>query len=104
MALDKRTETDQRDAVFAVQGVGDFFEHCIEYTAGLLFGEVSLFSDSGGEFWFTHDEASLTVFCCYVRAALLWSSIQGAAGSTLRQTGVRMARDQVTRHPQQALC
>jgi hypothetical protein len=39
MALDKRTETDQRDAVFAVQGVGDFFEHCIEYAAGLLFGE-----------------------------------------------------------------
>ena len=44
MTLNERTEADQRDAVFAVQGIGDFFKNCIEYAAGLLFGEVSLFS------------------------------------------------------------
>ncbi|KOX65532.1 hypothetical protein AA303_08255 [Pseudomonas psychrophila] len=70
MTLNKGTEADQRDAVFAMQGLGDFFKHGIEYAVGLFFGEVGLFSNSGGEIWFTHDEASLTVFCCYVRAAL----------------------------------
>ena len=52
MALQERTETDQRDGVFAMQGAGDFFQYRIQDTVGLFFGEVSLFSDGGGEIWF----------------------------------------------------
>ncbi|MNG21211.1 hypothetical protein D3C84_1055510 [compost metagenome] len=71
VALQEGAETYQRHAVFAVQGAGDFFENGVEDAVGLLFGEICFFSNGCGEFWFTHiSEAPLTVFCCYVRAAL----------------------------------
>ena len=54
MALQEGAETHQRDAVFAVQGAGDFFENGVENAVGLLFGEVCFFSNCSGEFWFTH--------------------------------------------------
>ena len=38
MALDKGAKADQRDAVLAMQGLGDFFQHCIKNAVGLLFG------------------------------------------------------------------
>ncbi|MNC77428.1 hypothetical protein D3C75_1293830 [compost metagenome] len=58
MTLQECTESDQRHAVLAVQSAGDFFEHGVEHAIGLLFGEVGLFSNSCGEFWFAHSEAS----------------------------------------------
>ncbi|MNT76763.1 hypothetical protein D3C72_2158090 [compost metagenome] len=70
MALQEGTEADQRHAVLAMQGASDFFEHGVEHAVSLLFGEIGLFRNGGGEFWFTHSEASLTVFLLLCRAAL----------------------------------
>jgi hypothetical protein len=97
VALQEGAEANQGDAVLAVQGAGDFFENGVKDAVCLFFGEIRFFSDGGCEFCLRMSEASLTVFCCYVRAALLRSSAQGAAGSTLRQTGVRMACPQALR-------
>ncbi|CAN2972845.1 hypothetical protein METHPM2_210050 [Pseudomonas sp. PM2] len=54
VALQESAEADQGDAVFAVQGAGDFFEDGVEDAVGLFFGEIGFFSDGGCEFWFTH--------------------------------------------------
>lgn len=47
MTLQKGAETDQGNAVFPVQRIGDFFENGVEDAIGLFFGEVRLFSDGG---------------------------------------------------------
>ncbi|CAI8784381.1 hypothetical protein EMIT0P44_10170 [Pseudomonas sp. IT-P44] len=54
VALQEGAEADQRHAVLAVQGAGDFFENGVENAVGLFFGEICFFRDGGGEFWFTH--------------------------------------------------
>ena len=53
MALQEGAEADQRHAVLAVQGAGDFFEDGVEDAVGLFFSEIGFFSDGGCEFWFT---------------------------------------------------
>ena len=54
VALQEGAETNQGDAVLAVQGAGDFLEYGVEDAVGLFFGEIRFFSDGGCEFWFTH--------------------------------------------------
>ncbi|KTC42042.1 hypothetical protein AO260_16245 [Pseudomonas sp. ABAC21] len=54
VALQEGAEANQGDAVFTVQGAGDFFEDGVEHAVGLFFGEIRFFSDGGCEFWFTH--------------------------------------------------
>ncbi|MNI99255.1 hypothetical protein D3C73_1582800 [compost metagenome] len=54
VALQEGAEADQRYAVLAMQGAGDFFENGVKNATGLFFGEICFLRDGCGEFWFTH--------------------------------------------------
>ena len=54
MSLYEGAEAHQGDTVLAVQCAGDFIQYGVEYTVGLIFGEIGLISDSGCEFRFAH--------------------------------------------------
>ncbi|MCY1529111.1 hypothetical protein D9M68_642400 [compost metagenome] len=73
MALHKSTEANQRHTVLAVQCPGDFFQYGVEYTISLIFGQIRLVGDGGGEFRFTHkcpfDGLLLLCPCCSSRTA-----------------------------------
>jgi hypothetical protein len=43
VALQEGAETNQGDAVLAVQGAGDFFENGVEDAVSLFFGEIRFF-------------------------------------------------------------
>lgn len=104
VALDKGAKADQRDAVLAMQGLGDFFQHCIENAVGLFFGLGQPFSDSCGEIGFTHDSFPLTVFVVMSVLFLYGTAPKAPQVLNCGRPGVRMARVQGRRQPLQRLC
>ncbi|MNC37089.1 hypothetical protein D3C75_856430 [compost metagenome] len=69
MTFFEGAETDQGHGVL-VQGTRDAVENRVQNLIGLFLGQIGLFGDDGGEFWFAHSEASLTEFLLLCRAAL----------------------------------